>query len=51
MKKKEEEITVVKKTRKRLTADEVISHVFHPEVAKHLRKHVENQEPKPKSKK
>ena len=31
----------VKQPKKRMTADEVIAHVFHPKVAEHLRKHVE----------
>ncbi|HVN96690.1 MAG TPA: hypothetical protein VMT62_09695 [Syntrophorhabdaceae bacterium] len=47
MKKKEE----VKKPPKRMTADEVMSHVFHPEVAKHLRKHIEDHDQKAKPKK
>jgi hypothetical protein len=33
----------VKKPKKRMTADEVMAHVFHPKVAEHLRKHVEGQ--------
>ena len=39
-----------KKTKhpKDMTTDEVMAHVFHPKVAKHLRKHVE-KEPEPKS--
>jgi hypothetical protein len=28
-------------TPKRMTADEVIAHVFHPKAVKHLKKHVE----------
>jgi hypothetical protein len=32
----------VKQPKKRMTADEVMAHVFHPKVAEHLRKHVEN---------
>jgi hypothetical protein len=30
-----------KKNLKSLTTDEVISHVFHPDALKHLKKHVE----------
>ena len=48
MKKKEEP----KKDFRTMTADEVIAHVFHPEVAKHLRRHVDKlSEDKQKPKK
>lgn len=42
----------VKQPKKRMTADEVMAHVFHPKVAEHLRKHVESaSEEKQKPKK
>lgn len=40
------------KQNKRMTADEVMAHVFHPKVVKHLKKHVEKlSDEKKKSKK
>ena len=35
-----------KKTLSEMTADEVMAYIFHPKVAKHLRKHVEEHRKK-----
>ncbi len=38
----------VKKKLKKLTTDEAISHVFHPDALEHLKRHIEEEDEKKK---